>query len=271
MRTSFFSLLAVITLSLSSFTSNAALMRFSFTGVITDVTNEQQPYWNAEALSGSTVEGEFLMDTSSPIGGRLETSWFWWWVNDNEPPVLTSQISFGNDTYRLNNEGTYIPEFDMYVPDEYIAMTNGPDYDGGPVGDGQHLTDYVRFNETTESGELSSFMRLDYFFTDYTRDFLTFPEQNMIPIEVPPDFEQSFTWQDNDLNDDSAQVGAGSLRFYQSLYSPDTGRSTLFDSTVRFDLVSVQASQVAVPVPPTLILFALGASMLYTRRRRVTA
>lgn len=246
--------------------ASASLMRFSFTGVISDVTNQSQSLWEPQALIGETVTGEFLMDTSSPIGGRLETGWYWWWVNDNEPPVLTSQIRFSDNTYQLHNEGIYNEEYDEYVPNEYIAMSNGPDYDGGPVGDGIRLNDYARFDEETANGTISSFFSLEYWFTDYLRDFLTFPEQTTIPVEIPPNFEQLFTWTDDDLNDDTARTGIGSLRYYESQYNPDDGFNTLYDSTVSFDLTRVEASRV--PAPQTLFLVVIAASLLFLRRNQ---
>lgn len=259
-------LFTLLLFAFSSTQSMASMMRFSFTGIINDVSNEHQSYWDSQSLDGMLVEGEFLMDTSDPIGGRLETGWYWWWVNDSEPPVLTSQISFGGTTYKLNNEGAYYEDFNQYDPDEYISMTNGPDYDGGPVGDGEQLTDNARFSEETAEGTRNSSLELDYWFIDYVRDFLRFPEQSTIPVEIPPDFEQMFTWEDDDLDDDTERLGRGSLSYYESLYNPRDGLTTLYDSTVSFNLTRVEARQV--PAPATALLLTLATGIIFARRRK---
>ncbi|WP_414830476.1 hypothetical protein [Alteromonas sp. H39] len=252
-----------------TFPSTASMMSFSFTGIINDVSNNNQSYWNEQTLDGMTVEGTFTLDTSAPIGGRLETGWYWWWVNDNAPPVLTSYISFGGTTYSLNNEGTYNAEYDQYNPDEYISMTNGPDFDGGPVGDGVHFTDRASFTEDTPVGVRNASWELDAWFIDYVRDFLQFPEQNTIPIEIPPDFEQVFTWEDDDLSDNTERLGGGSLNYYESIYNQENGFTTLFDSTVNFELTRFEATRV--PAPATFLLLMIATSIIFVNRSKTKA
>ena len=252
-----------------SYPSQASLITFSFTGIIDEVSNNNQPYWNEQSLEGMTVEGTFTLDTTDPIGGRLETGWYWWWVNDNAPPVLTSHISFGGASYSLNNEGTYNAEYDQYSPDEFISMTNGPDFDGGPVGDGEHFTDRAGVTEDTTDGVRSSSWKLDAWFVDYVRDFLQFPEQSTSAVEIPPDFEQVFTWEDDDLSDNTERLGRGSLSYYESLYSEENGFTTLYNSSVNFNLTRFEATRVTAPA--TVLMLLITTSIIFIRRTKTQA
>ena len=257
---------AIITLPFSA-SSVADLMRFSFTGTITDISNAQQQYFDNHSLIGTKVTGEFILDTQYLVNGREETRYYWWWDQDLARPVLESFVTLGGNTYSLTNDYTYNEEFGEYVAGEFLEMTNGPDFDGGPVGDGQSLYDTEQYSVIDGDGERSISQTLQYRFTDYLNDFLTFPDG----FEVPPDFTQTFVWEDFSMLDDE-QNGEGSYRYYQSYFEPGSGVSTEYDCTVNFSLSRVTASRINVadvPAPYTALLMLSGAYLI--RRRTHTS
>ena len=59
-----------------SFSSSAALVKFSFEGKVTDIDNIVGSFWDSSVI-GAKISGYMIMDTERAIGGREETSYYW--------------------------------------------------------------------------------------------------------------------------------------------------------------------------------------------------
>ena len=114
MNISYRQLLSIIALIFASFSVNSAIVTYNFNGFVSEVENSAQEFFDPFSLLGEQVTGSFTLDTSAPIHGRVETSWWWWSVHDYGRPALTSNIEFGGTLYELNNEGVYQEEYGEY-------------------------------------------------------------------------------------------------------------------------------------------------------------
>ncbi len=238
-------LLSSIAFIFASFSVNSAIVTYNFNGLVSEIENSAQEFFDPFGLLGEQVTGSFTLDTSAPIRGRLETSYYWWSVHDNERPALTSSISFGDMLFKLNNEGVYIEEYDEYYPEEMLEMYDGPTFDDGHIGDGISLKDYARKTTLFSNGSLERTLHLSFGFRDLINDFLAFDEDTLLRDEMP-DFTSPVSWFDNDLTSDT-QSGGGSLRLIERVDDLNTGVTYPVDSTVRFTLTSVETVNVSSP------------------------
>lgn len=245
MNTSYRQLLSSIAFIFASFSVNSAIVTYNFNGFVSEVENSAQEFFNPFGLLGEQVTGSFTLDTSAPIRGRLETGYYWWSVHDNDRPALTSNISFGDMFFNLNNEGVYIEEYDEYYPEEVLEMYDGPTYDDGHIGDGISLKDYARKTTLFSNGSIDRTLHLSFGFRDLINDFLAFNEDTLSRDEMP-DFASPVSWFDNDLTTDT-QSGGGSLRLIERVDDVNTGVTYPVDSTVRFTLTSVETVKVSSP------------------------
>jgi hypothetical protein len=243
-------ILAVLLL-FTSYNAHSAFMQFNFTGFVSSVENYEATFFDEATLLGQPVSGSFTLDLSNEVRGRLETSWYWWGQVESGLPVLTSQLNLGSETYSLANQGIYNAFEDDFFPEEHIEMYNGPDYDGGPIGDGEYFSDFARFTETTPQGETNLTYDLSIYFFDLINDFLVFSEETEL-FDKQPDFSQSFFWENTDFTDDN-QRGSGTFNVYESFYPDVGGFERNIDSTLEFTLASVSA--VRVDSPSTWLIF----------------
>lgn len=255
MNISYRQLLSSIAFIFASFSVNSAIVTYNFNGFVSEVENSAQEFFEPFDLLGEQVTGSFTLDTSAPIRGRLETSYYWWSVHDNDRPAMTSSISFGDMFFKLNNEGVYIEEYDEYYPEEMLEMYDGPTYDDGHIGDGISLKDYARKTTLFSDGSLDRTLHLSFGFRDLINDFLAFGEDTLLRDEMP-DFAPAVSWFDNDLNTDT-QRGGGSLRLIERVDNTNTGVNYPVDSTVRFTLTSVETIKVSSPTMNSLILLSV--------------
>jgi len=243
--------IAAVFLLFISYNAHSAFMQFNFTGFVSSVENNANAEFDEASLLGQTISGSFTLDLSKEVRGRLETGWYWWGQVETGLPVLTSQLNIASKTYDLSNQGIYNAFEDDYFPEEHIEMYNGPDYDGGPIGDGQYFSDFARFTETTSAGETILTYNLSIYFFDLINDFLVFSEETEL-FDKQPDFSQPFSWADLDFTDDN-QKGSGTLRVRESFYPATGGFERNIDSTLGFTLASVNA--VRVNSPSTWLIF----------------
>lgn len=257
MDISYRQMLSSIALIFASFSVSSAIVTYNFNGFVSEVENSAQEFFDPFSLLGEQVTGSFTLDTSAPIYGRVETSWWWWSVHDYGRPALTSNIKFGDTLYELNNEGVYQEEYGEYYPypEEMLDMYDGPDYYNGPIGDGLGLKDYARKTTFFSNGSLERKLHLSFGFRDLINDFFEFDEDTLLRDEMP-DFTSPFSWFDNDLNTD-AQSGGGSLRLIERVDDVNAGVTYPTDSTVRFTLTSVETVKVSSPTINSLILLSL--------------
>ena len=257
MNISYRQLLSSIAFIFASFSVNSAIVTYNFNGFVSEVENSAQEFFEPFDLLGEQVTGSFTLDTSAPINGRVETSWWWWSVHDNGRPAITSSIKFGNTLYELNNEGVYQEEYGEYYPypEEMLDMYDGPDYYNGPIGDGLGLKDYARKTTLFSNGSLARTLHLSFGFRDLINDFFRFDEDTLLRDEMP-DFTSPVSWFDNDLSSDT-QRGGGSLRLIERVDDVNTGVNYPVDSTVRFTLTSVETVKVSSPPIGTLLLITL--------------
>ncbi|MBQ4828179.1 hypothetical protein J8L84_02655 [Alteromonas sp. MMG017] len=141
-------------------------------------------------------------------------------------------------------------------------MYNGPDYDGGPIGDGESFGDFARISEKTSAGETISTYNLSIYFFDLINDFLVFSEETEL-FDKQPDFSQPFSWIDLDVTDDN-QKGSGTLRVRESFYPAAGGFERNIDSTLGFTLASVNA--VRVSSPSTWMIMIIFCGLLIRKR-----
>ncbi|NKX21282.1 hypothetical protein HGF60_06310 [Alteromonadaceae bacterium A_SAG2] len=255
MNISYRQLLSSIAFIFASFSVNSAIVTYNFNGFVSEVENSAQEFFDPFGLLGEQVTGSFTLDTSAPIRGRLETSYYWWSVHDNERPAITSSIEFGDMVFRLNNEGVYQAEYNEYYPEEILEMYDGPTYDDGYIGDGISLKDYARQTTLFSNGSIDTTLHLSFGFYDLINDFLAFGEDTLLRDEMP-DFTSPVSWFDNDLNTDT-QRGGGSLRLVERIDDENTGVTYPVDSTVRFTLTSVETINVSSPPINSLLLLSL--------------
>ena len=145
-------------------------------------------------------------------------------------------------------------------------MYNGPDYDGGPIGDGESFGDFARFTETTPQGETNLTYDLSIYFFDLINDFLVFSEETEM-FDKQPDFSQPFSWVDVDFTDDN-QKGSGTLRVRENFYPAAGGFERNIDSTLGFTLSSVNAVRVNSPSTWMIMIIFLG---LLIRKRVIVS
>jgi len=257
-------LLSSIAFIFASFSVNSAIVTYNFNGFVSEIENSAQEFFDPFGLLGEQVTGSFTLDTSAPIRGRLETSYYWWSVHDNERPALTSSISFGDMLFKLNNEGVYIEEYDEYYPEEMLEMYDGPTYDDGHIGDGISLKDYARKTTLFSNGSLERTLHLSFGFRDFINDFLAFDEDTLLRDEMP-DFTSPVSWFDNDLTSDT-QSGGGSLRLIERVDDVNAGVTYPVDSTVRFTLTSVEMVKVSSPTM-NFSLYLLAGFLLFAKLR----
>lgn len=257
-------LLSSIAFIFASFSVNSAIVTYNFNGFVSEIENSAQEFFDPFGLLGEQVTGSFTLDTSAPIRGRLETSYYWWSVHDNERPALTSSISFGDMLFKLNNEGVYIEEYDEYYPEEMLEMYDGPTYDDGHIGDGISLKDYARKTTLFSNGSLERTLHLSFGFRDLINDFLAFDEDTLLRDEMP-DFTSPVSWFDNDLTSDT-QSGGGSLRLIERVDDVNAGVTYPVDSTVRFTLTSVEMVKVSSPTM-NFSLYLLAGFLLFAKLR----
>lgn len=240
--------------------SEAAMVRYNFSGAVTSVQNQQQVMWDAEALLGSAVTGWIELDTSVELWGSLETSWYWWVNNDYGPGALSSQVSFGRYTYELSPDYDYHPDFG-FLTNEYIEVTNGPAFDEVPIGDRLNLVDSER-RVVPEEMSVNQSSSLEIRFLDYVHDFLHFPDGLS---EETPNLQQEFIWSDMDL-DDPDQSGTGSFSF--SRRADESAGLAGIDSQLDFVLTEVSSTLVTenIPEPAPLGLLGLGLLLMYCVR-----
>ena len=243
-------ILAVLLL-FTSYNAHSAFMQFNFTGFVSSAENYEAMFFDEATLLGQPVSGSFTLDLSNEVRGRLETGWYWWGQVETGLPVLTSQLKLGSKTYILANQGIYNAFEDDFFPEEHIEMYNGPDYDGGPIGDGEYFSDFARLIETTPQGETNLTYDLSIYFFDLINDFLVFSEETEL-FDKQPDFSQSFFWEDTDFTDEN-QEGSGTFDVYESFYPTAGGFERNIDSTLEFTLASVSA--VRVDSPSTWLIF----------------
>ena len=265
MNISYRQLLSSIAFIFASFSVNSAIVTYNFNGFVSEVENSAQEFFNPFGLLGEQVTGSFTLDTSAPIRGRLETGYYWWSVHDNDRPALTSNISFGDMFFKLNNEGVYIEEYDEYYPEEVLEMYDGPTYDDGHIGDGILLKDYARKTTLFSNGSIDTAMHLSFGFYDLINDFLAFGEDTLLRDEMP-DFASPVSWFDNDLTSDT-QSGNGSLRLIERVDNVNTGVTYPVDSTVRFTLTSVETVNVSSPTM-TFSFFFFAAFLVFSKIRK---
>ena len=264
MNISYRQLLSCIAFIFSSFSVNSAIVTYNFNGLVSEIENSAQEFFDPFGLLGEQVTGSFTLDTSAPIRGRLETSYYWWSVHDNERPALTSSISFGDMLFKLNNEGVYIEEYDEYYPEEMLEMYDGPTFDDGHIGDGISLKDYARKTTLFSNGSLERTLHLSFGFRDLINDFLAFDEGTLLRDEMP-DFTSPVSWFDNDLTSDT-KSGGGSLRLIERVDDLNTGVTYPVDSTVRFTLTSVETVKVSSPTM-NFSFYLLAGFLLFAKLR----
>lgn len=255
MNISYRQLLSSIALIFASFSVNSAIVTYNFNGFVSEVENSAQEFFDPFSLLGEQVTGSFTLDTSAPINGRVETSWWWWSVHDNDRPAITSSIEVSDMLFQLNNEGVYQSEYDEYYPEEILEMYDGPTYDDGYIGDGISLKDYARKTTLFANGSLERTLHLSFGFRDLINDFFEFDEYTLLRDEMP-DFTSPVSWFDNDLNTDT-QRGGGSLRLIERVDDVNTGVTYPVDSAVRFTLTSVETVKVSSPIMNSLILLSV--------------
>ncbi|AXT37209.1 hypothetical protein D1814_00130 [Alteromonas sp. BL110] len=255
MNISYRQLLSSIALIFASFSVNSAIVTYNFNGFVSEVENSALEFFDPFDLLGEQVTGSFTLDTSAPIRGRLETSYYWWSVHDNDRPAITSSISFGDMLFKLNNEGVYQPEYDEYYPEEMLEMYDGPTYDDGYIGDGISLKDYARKTTLFSDRSLERTQDLSFGFRDLINDFLAFNEDTLLRDEMP-DFTSPVSWFDNDLTT-GTQKGGGSLKLVERVDDVNAGVTYPVDSTVRFTLTSVETVKVSSPTIDSLLLLSL--------------
>ncbi|MDW5285842.1 hypothetical protein R6Y90_12820 [Alteromonas macleodii] len=265
MNISYRQLLSSIALFSASFSVNSAIVTYNFNGFVSEVENSAHEFFDPFSLLGEQVTGSFTLDTSAPIRGRLETSYYWWSVHDNDRPAMTSSISFGDMFFKLNNEGVYIEEYDEYYPEEMLEMYDGPTYDDGHIGDGISLKDYARKTTLFSDGSLDRTLHLSFGFRDFINDFLAFGEDTLLRDEMP-NFASAVSWFDNDLTSDT-QSGGGSLRLIERVDDVNAGVTYPVDSTVRFTLASVETIKVSSPTM-TFSFYLFAAFLLSGKIRK---
>jgi hypothetical protein len=254
--------IAAVLILFISYNAHSAFMQFNFTGFVSSIENNANSEFDEASLLNQPISGSFTLDLSREVRGRLETGWYWWGQVEYGLPVLTSQLNLGSTTYTLANQGIYNAFEDDFFPEEHIEMYNGPDYDGGPIGDGESFGDFARFTETTPQGETNLTYDLSIYFFDLINDFLVFSEETEL-FDKQPDFSQPFSWVDVDFTDDN-QKGSGTLRVRENFYPAAGGFERNIDSTLGFTLASVNA--VRVNSPSTWVIFTLVAILAVMKR-----
>ena len=251
-------LLPLISALLVSFPSAASMMKFAFTGQITQVENNDSQVWDPIDLIGAEVTGYFLMDVELASHGREETSFYWWDNIDYGPGALVSSIDIANQTYFISGENDYNALHSGWNTNEYLEYYSGLDQFDEPVTDSLYLSDNENIETQTPQGDLYSNQRLSISFSDSMNDFLQDFGPGNGSVEPQPDWLQTFIWE-NDGSDNNGKAGIGQYHYSQTLLPFSGGRDSQFDSSVRFNLSRVVASPAtAVPAPNLIWLFFCG-------------
>lgn len=259
--------LVLFLLSLGVFTHGvqATLVKFSYSGLITEVQNQGDDLWDPTTLIGSAISGYVILDTSADIRGRAETTWYWWDINDNGPGYLNSFVQFEGFEYRLTNQYDYDAIEGIYLNNEALGVNDGPGYyDDTDVGDVLSLKDNERKEGQFTDTQSVHHKILSVSFRDYVNDILSFPGDF---TDATPDFTQQFTWTDMDLEDPD-QRGGGYFEFSQLVN--ESGEEVYVDSELEFVLTQMSSSLVdaEIPAPGSLGLICLGLVIWWRYRRQ---
>ena len=238
---------------------NAALMKISFSGVVTSVENNATIFWDPSSTLNKSITGFMLFDTSLAEGkGREETSFYWWWNNDNGPGVLTSQFNLAGVDYFLTGLHDYSTLYNDWDIDEFLSAQSGVDDDGNPLDDALYFKDEEGFTTLLPVGELYQKKVLDISFNDPIVDFVSFIRPSGPPwVDMQPQFDREFHLIDEDVFG-GYQLGGGSFDFYRSINDGVGNLDVDIDSRLVFNLSSVRAELVQVNAPHTLLLLIIG-------------
>ncbi|AMJ96214.1 hypothetical protein AVL56_19105 [Alteromonas stellipolaris] len=249
-----------------SFSSSAALVKFSFEGKVTDIDNIVGSFWDSSVI-GAKISGYMIMDTERAIGGREETSYYWWNNIDSDPGALTTFFEILGKSYILSGDYDYNAMYDSYVTDEFLEYGGGIDEYGDAVPDNFGLKDTEQ-HETIVNGD-ETFINKKFAFgiSDSLIDFLT----DFRPVpgvgEPQPDWLQEILWV-NDGTIDNGKSGGGSFDYYETFDDGVTDRETVADAMLYFRLSQVSTQQVSsVSTPNSFTLFIIAAVMLVFRFR----
>jgi len=258
-------LLPLISALFVSFPSAASMMKFAFTGQITQVENDASQVWDPVELIGVEVTGYFLMDVELASHGREETSFYWWHNIDYGPGALVSSIDIANQTYFISGENDYNALHSGWNTNEYLEYYSGLDQFSRPVTDSLYLSDNENIETQTPQGDLYFDQRLSISFSDSMNDFLQDFGPGNGSVEPQPDWLQTFIWE-NDGSDNNGKAGTGVFYYNQTLIPLSGDRDSQFDSSLRFNLSRVVASPaIAVSAPNLIWIFFCAMLILYLR------
>ncbi len=264
-------LLLMLSLQVFSFSSHAVLMKYSFTGKITEVENEADIVWATSTTIGQDVSGYFLLDTEIVKGGREETSYYWWHNIDDGPGALTSAVRFAGFEYQLTSDFDFLPMYGAWGTDEFIEYFSGIDLSlpvPEKVADGITLRDQEKTETQVANGVIDFDKELSFGFFDSINDFLT--DFRYIPgeSEPQPDWTQTFEWEDDGQANNGKSSG-GSFNITEYFYENLTGqRNKNIDSTINFRLSRVTAEQVTTINSPTTLSLMMCVLMVWLFSRK---
>lgn len=257
----------VTLLYLISFSSSAALMKFSFQGVITGVENREGAYWDPTSIVGASITGYMIMDTELALGGREEVSYYWWNNIDSDPGALSTNFDIADVNYGLSSQYDFNAMYDSYVTDEFLEYGGGIDENGKPVADHMGLRDTEQYEESSANHDLFYSKKFSFGISDIDNEFLT--DFRPVPgqSEPQPDWLQEYVWTDDgSLN--NGKSGGGSYRYFETHSDLATNQTSRIDSTLTFSFSQVTAEQItAVPSPATLWFTLSAFAFLLTRSR----
>ena len=237
-----------------SFSTSAALVKFSFEGEVTEFENIVGSLWEPSVV-GAKISGYMIMDTELAIGGREEVSYYWWNNIDNEPGALTTFFEILGESYVLSGDYDYNAMYDSYVTDEFLEYGGGVDEYGDAVPDNFGLKDTEKQEFTVDGEETFINKKFAFGISDSLIDFLT--DFRPVPgiSEPQPDWLQEILWVD-DGTIDNGKSGGGYFDYYESFDNGITGRETVADAMLYFRLNQVSTQQIAsVSSPSTFWLY----------------
>ncbi|WP_339771214.1 hypothetical protein [uncultured Paraglaciecola sp.] len=267
-------LLPLLLISLLSLPSAASMMKFSFTGHITQVDNNSNQVWDPLDLMGTKITGYFLMDVELASHGREETSFYWWHNIDYGPGALASSINIANKNYSLSGENDYNALHDGWNTNEYLEYYSGLDQFARPVNDLISLSDNEIVGTQTPEGDLYFQQHISIVFSDSFNDFLKDFGPSVGGAEPQPDWRQTFSWE-NDGSANNGKMGKGGFSYRKTLYPNSGGREDLFSASVGFNLSQVTASPfTAVSEPSSMwiiccLILAYFINYFLSRRRPI--
>ncbi|MBN23564.1 MAG: hypothetical protein CL578_00745 [Alteromonadaceae bacterium] len=257
----------VTLLYLISFSSSAALMKFSFQGVITGVENTEGAYWDPTSIVGASITGYMIMDTELALGGREEVSYYWWKNIDSDPGALSTNFDIADVNYGLSSQYDFNAMYDSYVTDEFLEYGGGIDENGKPIADHMGLRDTEQYEESSVNHDLFYSKKFSFGISDIDNEFLT--DFRPVPgqSEPQPDWLQEYVWTDDgSLN--NGKSGGGSYRYFETHSDLATNQTSRIDSTLTFSFSQVTAEQItAVPSPATLWFTLSAFAFLLSRSR----